>query len=323
MRLFPNPAGNGTLFFDNLTSPEGAAVAYDPGTQSFVCDAPFCANRDLIGCNWVSSAPGAICTACAMTSLSPDPSMPGVFENWAGAEAAKRWVLTNLRQWNWFCPDDTGPRPVFHMLAEGARPVIMGHAEGVVTISIEESDHVLRTQRREALDERYRTMIGHMRHEIAHMLWWRLSILPDFLEAFRALFGDERSDYADALARHYNEGPPGDWQDHFLTPYASAHPHEDWAETTAHLLHLVDLTDSFLAAGLSGPDLPGPAWDPYQEPDPSKTTSVAATIAVGINHVNRSMGLQDLYPFVLAKPSRRKLDFVHHWLRGGPSPGSA
>lgn len=317
MRLFPDPAGSGTLFFDNLSSPTGGAVAYDPVAQGFVTGAPFCANRQVIGCNWAAEADGALCPACATTKMSPDASVPNATEHWADAEASKRWVLATLRRWDWFGPVDTGPAPVFHMLAEGAKPVVMGHGDGVVTISVAESNPVIRAERREALDERYRTMTGHIRHEIAHLLWWRLSVLPGFLDAFRALFGDERADYGAALDRHYTGGPPAGWQDRFLTPYASAHPHEDWAETTAHLLHLTDITDSFLAAGLSLPEAPGPDWDAYAESDSETLLRVATAIAIGINHVNRSMGLQDLYPFVLSDTSRQKLGFAHEWLRRG------
>jgi len=149
------------------------------------------------------------------------------------------------------------------------------------------------------------------------MLWWRLSLRDDFLDAFRAMFGDERANYPVALQRHYHEGPPPGWKLSFLTSYASSHPHEDWAETTAHLLHLTDITDSFVAAGLSSPELPSRGWDPYSEPDSERLIQVAASLATGVNHVNRSMGLSDLYPFVLSDVARRKLAFVHDWLRRG------
>jgi len=115
----------------------------------------------------------------------------------------------------------------------------------------------------------------------------------------------------------YNDGPPADWKQRFLTTYASAHPHEDWAETAAHLLHLTDITDSFIAAGLSSSEVPDHAWDPYAEPDAERLIYVAASLAVGVNHVNRSMGLSDLYPFVLPDTARQKLVFVHDWLRRG------
>jgi hypothetical protein len=278
---------------------------------------PFCANREVIGCNWIAPKQGAFCRSCAMTKLAPDPTVPNAIPNWTLTEAAKRWVLDNLGRWNWFRPEDPGAPPVFHMLAEGSVPVPMGHVAGKVTISVAEVDPVLRVTRREALNEPYRTMIGHMRHEIAHMLWWRLSLREDFLDAFRTMFGDERADYPAALQRYYQEGPPPLWTMSFLTSYASSHPHEDWAETTAHLLHLVDITDSFVAAGLSSLELPHQSWDPYTEPDAERLIYVAASLVPGINHVNRSMGLEDLYPFVLSDVARRKLAFVHDWLRRG------
>lgn len=317
MRVFANPVGSGSLWFDNLATADGTPVAYDPQARAFVPMPPFCINREIIGCNWIAPEEGAFCRSCAMTALAPDPSIPNAMQNWAKTEAAKRWVLDNLGRWHWFRPEDPGAPPVFHLLAEGRAPVPMGHVEGVVTISVAEVDPVLVTTRREALEEPYRTMIGHMRHEIAHMLWWRLSLREDFLVAFRKMFGDERQDYTAALQRHYNDGPPPSWKDSFLTTYASAHPHEDWAETAAHLLHLTDIADSFAASNLSSPELPSHQWEPYAEPDAERLIYVAAELTVGVNHVNRSMGLPDLYPFVLSEAARQKLAFVHDWLRRG------
>ena len=316
MKVFSNPVGPGSLWFDNLTAADGTPLAYDPQARAFISVPPFCANRDIIGCNWIAPEPGAFCRSCAMTALAPDTSIPNAFSNWAKTEAAKRWVIDNLGRWHWFRPEDSGTRPVFNMLAEGPTPVLMGHVDGVMTISVAEADPVLSTTRREALQEPYRTMIGHMRHEIAHMLWWRLSLRADFLLAFRSMFGDERTDYQAALQHHYNSGPPPDWRQHYLTTYASAHPHEDWAETTAHLLHLTDICDS-VAAGLGASVLPHPRWDAYAEPDAGQLIRIAVSLVMGVNHINRSMGLSDIYPFVLSETAQRKLAFVHEWLRRG------
>jgi len=317
MRVFANPVGSGSLWFDNLTAADGTPVAYDPLARTFVTVPPFCANRERIGCNWSAPQAGALCRSCAMTKVAPDPSVANALRNWSRTEAAKRWTLDNLGRWHWFGPEDTGPRPVFHMLAEGPTPVIMGHADGVVTISVAEVDPVLLTIRREALEEPYRSMFGHMRHEIAHMLWWRLSECREFVDGFRALFGDERMDYAAALKSHYEKGPPADWHRYYLTSYGSAHPHEDWAEAAAHLLHLTDIADSFVSAGLSSPEVPAPGWDPYAETDAERLVHVGAAITMGVNHVNRCMGLADIYPFVVTGYHRKKLAFVHDWLRQG------
>lgn len=317
MRVFANPVGAGSLWFDNLATADGTPVGYDPQARAFLPTPPFCANRDIIGCNWIAPEEGAFCRSCSTTELAPDPEIPEAIANWAQTEAAKRWVLDNLGRWHWFRPEDHGASPVFHLLAEGATPVPMGHAGGVVTISVAEVDPVLVTTRREALDEPYRTMIGHMRHEIAHMLWWRLSLREDFLDAFKAMFGDVMIDYPGALKHHYENGPPANWKQHYLTSYASAHPHEDWAETAAHLLHLTDIADSFVATGLTSPQMPDAGWDPYSEPDANRLIHIAATLTVGVNHVNRAMGLSDIYPFVLSDHARHKLAFVHDWLRRG------
>lgn len=317
MRVFSNPVGPGSLWFDNLATADGTPVAYDPQARAFVPTPPFCINRERIGCNWIAPEEGAFCRSCAMTALAPDPDIENAIPNWALAETSKRWVLDNLGRWHWFRPEDPGTRPAFHLLAEGPTPVQMGHAQGVVTISVAEVDPVLRTARREALQEPYRTMIGHMRHELAHMLWWRLSLREDFLDDFRAVFGDERMDYPAALQHHYLNGPPAEWRKYYLTSYASAHPHEDWAETAAHLLHLTDIADSFVATGLSSAHIPDRNWEPYSEPDAGRLIRIAADLTVGINHVNRAMGLSDLYPFVLSDYARHKLSFVHNWLRRG------
>ena len=226
-------------------------------------------------------------------------------------------MIDNLGRWHWFRPEDPGTRPIFHMLADGHTLAGMGHGDGVVTISVSEADPVVRVSRRQALDEPYRTMIGHMRHEISHMLWWRLSLREDFLAAFRGMFGDERIDYTQALQTHYENGPPRDWEMFYLTSYASSHPHEDWAETAAHLLHLTDITDSFVASGLVSPEMPGQRWEPYAEQDTALLVRVASSLAMRVNHINRSMGISDIYPFVLSETTHRKLAFVHDWLRRG------
>ena len=55
----------------------------------------------------------------------------------------------------------------------------------------------------------------------------------------------------------------------------------------------------------------------YSGPDTATLVHVAAALAARINHVNRSMGLADIYPFVLSEAAHRKLAFVHDWLRRG------
>ena len=52
MRVFANPVGSGSLWFDNLATADGTPVAYDPQARTFLPMPPFCVNRERIGCNW-------------------------------------------------------------------------------------------------------------------------------------------------------------------------------------------------------------------------------------------------------------------------------
>ena len=133
----------------------------------------------------------------------------------------------------------------------GGAPVLTGHADGVITVNIAEADDAEREKRRTAMHEPYRTLLGHMRHESGHYYWDRLIAGTPELDEFRSLFGDERADYAASLGAHYDRGAPADWQERFVSAYASSHPWEDWAETWAHYLHMVDTLETAAACGLS------------------------------------------------------------------------
>lgn len=319
MRVFSCPACQARLFFDNRQCLAcGTHVVLDPvSDQMWPLAGNACANRAQAGCNWVAApGSGGMCLSCAQTRTIPDLGVPANAAYWRDAEGAKRWVLWGLMRLGWFLPSDPGPRPIFDLVAEdtGAGPVkvTMGHADGVITLNVSESDPARLAQRRVELGEAYRSMVGHLRHELAHFLHWRRMDDPGFAEAFRALFGDERADYAAALARHYDNPQPAG--DAYISSYATAHPHEDWAETAAHTLHLLDITDSFAAAGLrlDGADGGAPA---YAQTDGGALIDQAARIGVAMNHINRAMGLSDLYPFVLTPGLAPKLNFALAALR--------
>lgn len=321
MKIFSCPSCGEKLPFESLSCYCGAQVAYNIDSDSMEMLSTGCTNRQEISCNWASPGEGLLCISCAMTEVIPDTFHGDNRDLWAVSERAKRWVVANLARWGWFRSDDSGPRPVFHLLAEETRrgtvPVTMGHADGLVTINASEADDAQRTQRRSDLGERLRTMVGHYRHELAHFFFFhRLAPQYGFTERFRTLFGDESTDYAAALEAHYENGPPADWNARHVSPYASSHPHEDWAESFAHVLNLTDLTDSFAAAGLDAPELPGQGYDAYAETDAERLITIGAGLGIALNHVNRSMGLQDIYPFVLTPVTREKMGFVHRWLMG-------
>lgn len=320
MQIFKCPTCQTPLYFDNDRCACGQQVSFDPEAQVMVVTSDRCANHAAIGCNWLPETdPDAegLCRSCVMTEVVPDLRETDNQPLWARTEEAKRWMLANLARWGWFTDADPGDRPVFRMLSEetahGDAEVTMGHAFGVITINVTEANEALRAERQDQLGELYRTMLGHMRHECAHFLFERLSKDKGFLHAFRQLIGDERADYAKALERHYSA--PRDPGETHVTPYATAHPHEDWAETVAHLLHLVDLADSAAAVGLAVPGGPVPGYDAYADPDTNAVLNHAIQLSMAVTHVNRALELPDLYPFVLTPPVRKKMGFTHRHLR--------
>ncbi len=324
MQSFTCPACNARVYFDNLFCACGAPLYYEPEARAMWNDATPCANRDAIACNWAAIPGETLCRSCAMSDVVPDLQVGDNQQLLARAERAKRWVLVNLSNWQWFTDADQGMRPRFQMLSENtggrrAERIIMGHADGEIVINVTEADELIRLQRQQQLDERYRSMVGHFRHEMAHFLFDRLALAPDFLNQFRALFGDETADYGAALQQHYQN--PKDPGDNFITAYAAAHPHEDWAETVAHLLHMVDFTDSFVSAGLSMQTLPQ-GYSAYEDADPEHLQNIAAEIAIAINEINRSLDNADLYPFVLTPRIREKIGFAHGWLRDHAARGA-
>lgn len=193
-----------------------------------------------------------------------------------------------------------------------------GHSEGIVTINVAEAHAPFREQMREQMGEPYRTLLGHFRHEVGHYYWSRLVQESAWLEPFRERFGDERADYAAALKRHYAQGAPADWQARFVSAYASSHPWEDWAESFAHALHMIDTLETARSHGLSlSPRPVGGA--PTAEVRARGVTFadfddlVAAwfPLTMALNSFNRGMGLADIYPFVLSDEAIAKLRFVH------------
>jgi hypothetical protein len=204
--------------------------------------------------------------------------------------------------------------------------VTTGHDDGLITLDIQEADDVHRETVRSQMQERYRTLIGHLRHEIGHYYWQRLVRGTDWEEPCRAVFGDDRLDYGQALQDYYTHGAPPDWPNRHVSAYATAHPYEDWAETWAHYLHMVDALDTARSFGLVAHQ-DEVQYDPFttqtlhpDDPDAAPTADDQAFLAVvngwieltgALNELTRSMGEPDFYPFVLSKPAVRKLHFIH------------
>lgn len=55
-------------------------------------------------------------------------------------------------------------------------------------------------------------------------------------------------------------------------------------------------------------------FDPYQEHNFDLILEAFVPLTYAINSLNRSMGQQDIYPFVIPDPVVQKLRFVHQLL---------
>jgi hypothetical protein len=192
----------------------------------------------------------------------------------------------------------------FDLLSSVGQNVVTGHDDGLITLDLAESDDAHRERLRVSMDEPYRTMLGHFRHEIGHYYW---QVLVDGTEQhgpFRALFGDEEVSYADAIDRHYTEGAPDGWEESYVSKYATMHPWEDFAETFAHYLHIRDTLQTAAEFGLAV------AVDASASRFSDVVVAVWLPLTYALNQINRSMGKEDLYPFVLAPRVIEKLQFV-------------
>ncbi len=293
-----------------------------------------CANLDSpAGCNWLlaedelNGNPRALCIACRLNRTIPDLSVPENGVLWGRLEGAKRRLVSSLIALNLpvesRVDQDTQRGLAFDFLSSppnGPR-VLTGHADGVITVNIEEANDSERERIREGLHEPYRTLLGHLRHEVGHYYWDRLISGSQWLDDFRALFGDEREDYAAALQRNYQQGPAPGWEQRHVSAYASVHPWEDWAETWAHYLHMVDTLDTALSFGLDTRTLemdiePFSRDALFRPNDPGAERFLSflnawIELSAVLNELSRSMGQPDLYPFALPRPAVAKLQFIH------------
>jgi len=175
------------------------------------------------------------------------------------------------------------------------------------------------------MHEPYRTLLGHFRHEVGHHYWDLLVRDRNRMDEFRALFGDERDDYNAALQRHYNEGAPANWQDNFVSTYATSHPWEDFAETWAHYLHILDTLEMAAAFGLRVDPIVAddPALtvkidlDPYRVVQVEQLVELWLPLCFALNSLNRAIGQGDAYPFILSPRAIEKLGFIHTIVHAG------
>jgi hypothetical protein len=283
-----------------------------------------------------------LCFACRFNETVPDLSIVEHIPLWQKMEAAKRRALytlkalslplRNLRQdpENGLSFDFTTDRDVndhFVSKLDYSESVFTGHDCGHITINLAEADDVARSQTKHAMNERYRTLLGHFRHELGHYYFDQLIVGSEKKHALsKEYFGDDELDYQESLKKYYENKPADNWRDEFISEYATMHPYEDWAETWAHYMHIMDTLETAknfsITGSITGDAADAEETDELNLPQDSKffysQTSITSVLdawmefSVILNSLNRSMGMNDAYPFVLSQPVRKKLSFVHH-----------
>ncbi len=351
MKLFSCQGCGQLLYFENIRCEScGRALGYIPDLTDVSALEPndhggwtalaaqgvaykFCRNYEAYTCNWMVPAAGTedFCAACRHNKTIPDLSVPGNAILWGKIEVAKHRLFYSLLRLGLPLEnriDNPEHGLAFEFLADmpetHAQSVMTGHDKGLITLALKEADDAIREKVRAEMGEPYRTLLGHMRHESGHYFWDRLvATQAGWLDAFRALFGDDRLDYDQALQRHYSQGAPPGWQERFVSVYATTHPWEDFAETWAHYLHIVDTLETAGAFGLkvkprrARGELDAKIdFDPYKAVRMDQLIDAWLPIEFATNSLNRSMGLLDLYPFMLTPQVIEKLAFVHALTHG-------
>lgn len=323
MKRFYCLCGN-EIFFENIYCHVcGGALGFVPEQQILVKLENYggyriCQHRQELNCNWLvhPADPNPQCLACRLTRTIPNLSVNHNRQRWAKLEATKRQAFYMLLRLNLPIPNRQTGKPsrlLFDFLEDRRSNrlskldmVYTGHAGGVITINAAEADDSYRTAAQQKLKEAYRTLLGHFRHELGHFYWWQLQENAEYLADFRQIFADERRDYQADLKYFYRHGARGDWRDHYISAYASAHPWEDWAECWAHYLHITETLETAAAFGLI---------DTIQPVEDFKhCLATWMRFSVALNSLNRSMGIGDPYPFVINAQVERKLHFVAAWV---------
>lgn len=280
-----------------------------------------CVNSKLAACNWLVGGESELCASCRLTRTRPnDADEPGL-GGFAAAETAKRRLLFELtdlglpvESWR-----DREGGLAFDLLSSEQAPVTTGQADGVITLDLNETDPAHRERMRLRMGEPYRTVLGHLRHEIGH--YYQPILVPQDSEEesrCREVFGDDREDYSEAMDRYYETGAPAGWEQSFVSAYATMHPWEDWAETFAHYLHIRDTSQTAAAYGVrvAGPTLPTADVAPLRAMPRERIAETDAMLdawiplTYALNAISRSMGESDLYPFVLSPAVKAKLEFI-------------
>jgi hypothetical protein len=345
MKLYTCSRCHNRLYFENSVCLNcGSPLGFDPMSISLITLEPgndenfidvrqrdqayrHCENAVRGTCNWLipSYSLSTFCSACELNRIIPTLNSPENLFRWNRIEIAKHRLVYSLLRLQLPFESKKGDSDygiAFDFMADisAQNRVITGHEHGTIILNIEEADEAKRVKHKLDLGERYRTLLGHFRHEIGHYYWEQLIEYSPDLNKFRQVFGDERIDYGEALKKYYENGPSVNWEKDFISPYATSHPWEDWAETWSHYFHLMDTLETAYSFGIAIQPLIKDdtaeqkvqiSKDPYGLVDFSEIFNMWLPLTFAINSLNRSMGYDDFYGFLISPHIVGKLSFIH------------
>ena len=198
MKLFQCTNCKNTVVFENnkclncsfklgYSSYYNKIVSLDPSVGSWQVEEldgktyEYCENYNHKVCNWLVdvSRGRKFCLACTLNRTIPHLLDDDNLEKWKHIEIAKHRLVYQLLRFrlpvvrktkdakDGFCFDFLAKDD----LPEESKDLKTGHANGVITLLISEADPVVREQIKQQMAERYRTLLGHFRHEVGHYFW--------------------------------------------------------------------------------------------------------------------------------------------------------
>ena len=256
-----------------------------------------CVNRELFGCTWLTERAGEPCFSCSLTRTRPSDADLRGLSQFPLAEAAKRRLVVELDALG--LPivtrdDDPDHGLAFDLLSSVAENIIIGHADGVITLDLAEGDDVNRVRMRVELAEPYRTLLGHFRHEIGHYYENLLVATTTRGRAFANSSATRRS----TTSQPSTATTPRDRRRAGRRTTSPATRRCTRSRTSPRRSRT-----SCTSATRSTPR--GPIGLSTRDPSAFSRSATSCTgvwvpISTALNQINRSMGAGDLYPFVLA-----------------------
>ncbi len=287
----------------------------------------YCQNAQEQTCNWLISASSnsTFCAACELNRTIPPLAIAQNRERWHKIEIAKHRLVYSLLKLQLPIKKKVtnssteGIAFDFTVDTSANKSVMTSHQSGLITINIKEADEAERAKNKYDLNEKYRTLLGHFRHEIGHYYWDVLiKNNPKNLKKFRELFGNETANYEQAL-RNYYSNPNKNTSNHYISIYATSHPWEDWAESWAHYMHLMDTVETayYFGIQLDNESLAHRKLstqkisNPYEVKKFIDIFNMWVPLGFAVNALSRSMGHPEFYPFVISDEIVEKLSFIH------------